>query len=222
MFGISSRLRQKRQDKEAIYNEIAVEIENGKQHKGLWTQALEKSEFNEDKARATYLRLRYQSIIDERASTPIIAQSPIIRKNEKFSQAETARAIPKPELCEACGAEITVQENNASFLNFLLYSRATRAVFWLLLGYAQFEIILWLILGQVPFGVGFLVFPIMPIYHAITGLSWADNFLLVAIRIVPFFFSLYCYFRALIAIKRTHSKLRYLMACKTCAEKNSL
>lgn len=222
MFGISSRLRQKRQDKEAIYNEIAVEIENGKQHKGLWTQALEKSEFKEDKARAIYLRLRYQSIIDERASSPIIAQSPTIRKNEKFSQAETARAIPKPELCEICGTEITERENNTSFFNFLLYSRATRAAFWLLLGYAQFEIILWLVLAQEPFGVGFLVFPIMPIYHAITGLSWAYDFLSAAIRIVPFFFSLYCYFRALNAIKRTHVKLRFQMACQSCAEKNSL
>ena len=83
MFGISSRLRQKRQNKEAIYNEIAIEIENGKQNKGLWTQALEKSEFNEDKARATYLKLRYQSIIDERASSPTITQSPIIRKNKE-------------------------------------------------------------------------------------------------------------------------------------------
>ena len=222
MFGISNRLRQKRQDKESIYNEIAVEIENGKQHKGLWTQALEKSEFNEDKARATYLRLRYQSIIDERASSPIITQSPIIRKNEKFSQAETARVIPKPELCEACGAEITVKENNASFLNFLLYSRATRAVFWLLLGYAQFEIILWLYLADEPFGVSFLAFPIMPIYHVITGLSWAGSFVVATINIVPFFFSLYCYFRALSAIKRTHSKLRFLMVCKTCSEKNRL
>lgn len=214
MFGIGNRLRQKNQKIEEIYHQIAVEIENGKQHKGLWTQALETSEFNEDKARSVYLRLRYQSIIDEGASPQIIG------KNERFSQTEKGKGGSRHACCEICGSEIATEGMSPSFFDFLFYSRASRTVFWLLLGYVQFEIVLWLFLAEAPFGIGFLFFPIMPVYHLMTGLGWADDFLLIAIRLVPFSFSLYCYYRASNALKRTHVKLRYQLACQSCAEKS--
>jgi len=50
---------------EALYEQVAKEIENGIKRSGLWAKAIATSEGNESKAKALYIGYRVQSLIDE-------------------------------------------------------------------------------------------------------------------------------------------------------------
>ena len=50
---------------EMLYAQVAEEIQNGIRRDGLWAKAISEAELNEDKAKAIYIKLRVQSLIDE-------------------------------------------------------------------------------------------------------------------------------------------------------------
>ncbi len=50
---------------EKIYAQVAEEIQTGILRNGLWAKAIAEAELNEEKAKAIYIKLRVQSIIDE-------------------------------------------------------------------------------------------------------------------------------------------------------------
>jgi hypothetical protein len=50
---------------EKIYEQVAEEIQNGIRKNGLWAKAIAEAELNDEKAKAIYIKLRVQSIIDE-------------------------------------------------------------------------------------------------------------------------------------------------------------
>jgi hypothetical protein len=50
---------------EMLYAQVAEEIQNGIKRNGLWAKAIADAELNEDKAKAIYIKLRVQSLIDE-------------------------------------------------------------------------------------------------------------------------------------------------------------
>lgn len=50
---------------EKIYEQVADEIQNGIRRNGLWAKAIAEAELNDEKAKAIYIKLRVQSIIDE-------------------------------------------------------------------------------------------------------------------------------------------------------------
>lgn len=52
---------------EKIYEEVAQEIAEGKLKAGLWAKALAQTDGDEQQARSTYIRLRFQNIIDMEA-----------------------------------------------------------------------------------------------------------------------------------------------------------
>lgn len=51
---------------EELYSAALKELEQGYRRDGLWAKALEKSDFNTDKAKAIYIGLRVQSMKDEK------------------------------------------------------------------------------------------------------------------------------------------------------------
>ena len=54
-----------RQQEERLYKIILVEMEAGIRRDGLWGKALTKANFDEKDAKAIYVKLRMQSLIDE-------------------------------------------------------------------------------------------------------------------------------------------------------------
>lgn len=50
---------------EKLYEQVAVEVSQGKIRNGLWTKALANSDGAEKKAKSLYIKYRVQSIIDE-------------------------------------------------------------------------------------------------------------------------------------------------------------
>ena len=50
---------------EKIYEQVAEEIQNGIRRNGLWAKAIAEAELNDEKAKAIYIKLRVQSVIDE-------------------------------------------------------------------------------------------------------------------------------------------------------------
>ena len=57
--------KSKRLKDEKIYNQVLSEIESNDYRKGLLAKALSEANGNEEKSRAIYIKLRYQSIKDE-------------------------------------------------------------------------------------------------------------------------------------------------------------
>ena len=57
--------KSKRLKDEKIYNQVLSEIESNDYRKGLLAKALSEAKGNEEKSRAIYIKLRYQSIKDE-------------------------------------------------------------------------------------------------------------------------------------------------------------
>jgi len=57
--------KSKRLKDEKIYNQVLLEIESNDYRKGLLAKALSEAKGNEEKSRAIYIKLRYQSIKDE-------------------------------------------------------------------------------------------------------------------------------------------------------------
>ena len=52
---------------EKIYEEVAQEIAEGKLKAGLWAKALAQTDGDEQQAKSAYIKLRFQSIIDQAA-----------------------------------------------------------------------------------------------------------------------------------------------------------
>lgn len=79
-----------RLNEEKIYVQVAEEIHNGILRNGLWAKAIAEAELNEEKAKAIYIKLRVQSIIDEEH----INYAAKIEQ-EKYSNHETAAKSDK-------------------------------------------------------------------------------------------------------------------------------
>jgi hypothetical protein len=54
-----------RLSEEMLYAKVAEEIQRGIRRDGLWAKAISEAELNEDKAKAIYIKLRVQSLVDE-------------------------------------------------------------------------------------------------------------------------------------------------------------
>jgi hypothetical protein len=54
-----------RLSEEMLYAKVAEEIQLGIRRDGLWAKAISEAELNEDKAKAIYIKLRVQSLVDE-------------------------------------------------------------------------------------------------------------------------------------------------------------
>lgn len=50
---------------EMIYEQVSEELKNGIRREGLWTKAVAESNGNDDVAKSIYIKLRFQSIVDE-------------------------------------------------------------------------------------------------------------------------------------------------------------
>lgn len=73
-----------RLSEEALYEQVAQEIEDGKKRPGLWLKAKSESNGDEAKAESIYIQLRVQSIVDEMALEDKAKQERITEENERL------------------------------------------------------------------------------------------------------------------------------------------
>ena len=59
---LKSRYYSTSKDEELLYEFVADELESGDLNKGLWTKALAETNFEKDKAKAVYVKLRVSSL----------------------------------------------------------------------------------------------------------------------------------------------------------------
>jgi len=87
---------------EKLFEQVALELSEGKRRNGLWAKALANCDGNEKKAKSLYIRYRVQSIKDEAEILEVVAE-------EKKMKIKTDPRIPTkdPEyiLCHKCKFE---------------------------------------------------------------------------------------------------------------------
>ena len=75
-------------EEEAAYEAVAEEIDQGIRRQGLWAKAIAEAEGSEELARAIYIRLRVQSLMDER-----FQQEEGLRRAEKLQREQRDAAL---------------------------------------------------------------------------------------------------------------------------------
>jgi len=117
-----------RKQMEAVYEMVAVEIEQGDVKKGLWAQALVKSEGDQSKAEAAYLKLRVQAILDDKHLLESVFRefsNPIPKPPVQEEQAEVEVPDPPPERdddsnwkwrCDSCGGAVKANYGSGNTL----------------------------------------------------------------------------------------------------------
>ena len=98
---------------EQLYEQVVVELSNGKKRDGLWAKAISNSSGVEEKAKALYIKYRVQSIKDE------IEVSKEIQAEENY-QAQNAGAIEERRLEKE---RVLAQQRKLSVLKNVLASK---------------------------------------------------------------------------------------------------
>lgn len=70
---------------EMIYEQVSEELKNDIRREGLWTKAVAESNGNDDIAKSIYIKLRFQSIVDE----VTIVNAEKIERNEATKKANS-------------------------------------------------------------------------------------------------------------------------------------
>mgnify|MGYP001336404930 CR=1 FL=1 len=89
-----------RQQEERLYKIILVEMEAGIRRDGLWGKALTKANFDEKDAKAIYVKLRMQSLIDEELIAERLAKEKkeleerIIKEQEIIKKQKEEEQLP--------------------------------------------------------------------------------------------------------------------------------
>ena len=78
-----------RLSEEMLYAKVAEEIQRGIRRDGLWAKAISEAELNEDKAKAIYIKLRVQSLVDE------INISKEADDEQKITRTKSTAELPK-------------------------------------------------------------------------------------------------------------------------------
>lgn len=92
---------------EALYEQVASEIASGVRREGLWAKALVECGGSPERARALYLRLRVQSLLDE-------AEIQRIAELERLRKAEVEARRQEQERIDNRVAELREQEQKTS------------------------------------------------------------------------------------------------------------
>ena len=97
MFGKSSTKQSaERLIEEQLYEQVVIELSEGKQRQGLWAKAIADSEGSEEKAKSLYIRYRVQSIKDELSlAEEARAKKEESEYRERQRQVETERALER-------------------------------------------------------------------------------------------------------------------------------
>jgi len=109
-FEFSAESATKRLSEEALWEQVADEIDKGELRKGLWLKAKSEGAGDKNKAESIYIKLRMQSLIDEAVL------------NEEARQYEAAKkhAQEEEELRKKSG-ELTLEEWFEFFKNYGYY-----------------------------------------------------------------------------------------------------
>ena len=204
----------KRKEEEAFYEFVYKEIEEGKQRKGLWAKALADAKFEENKAKSLYIKLRVQSLIDEKEKKSIEKE-----QSKKFSNIDiqNIKDVPleKTIQCKACGFNLSLDSLKPNFLSLLIYSKISRAIFWVSL--SNILAMFYNILILSAYTNNILDFFINP--FRILGMLGYGDLSYYAYLLPPFLLSIYGYYRAYRAFTLTHKKLSDQNYCSKCGEK---
>ena len=115
-----------RKEMEAVYEIVAVEVEQGDVKKGLWAQALVKSEGDQKKAEAAYLKLRVQAILDDKHLLESVLRdlsNSSTNPPVQAEQAENEEPEPPPKRdddpnwkwrCDTCGGAVKANYGSAN------------------------------------------------------------------------------------------------------------
>lgn len=143
---------------EALYEQVASEISAGVRRDGLWAKAIAECGGSQENARATYIKLRVQSIIDE----SMIKEE--IEKHKAAHMAETTRK-KEAEAIKLRVEEIAKKDDDKQKENM---QRITSVVGKLVFGFVALITIFGLIsvISEV-FNGGFLMLPVAVIYGVI-------------------------------------------------------
>jgi hypothetical protein len=112
-------------DSDAIWEEIYKEFESGERNLGLWARLFTQHEGNETKAKAEYLKIRFDSKLEEQeraASNSMDAAKVFARKDYVEKSEETCVKDNVFDLYTSSGYEIYVFPNgNAAYKRFKVY-----------------------------------------------------------------------------------------------------
>ncbi|WP_270175183.1 hypothetical protein [Diaphorobacter sp. ED-3] len=80
----------KRLTEEALYEQVASEISSGVRREGLWAKALVQAHGSPEIARAAYIKLRVQSLIDEAELQESVRRAAEVQEQKLSQQREQA------------------------------------------------------------------------------------------------------------------------------------
>ena len=77
---------------EILYETVSQELKRDEKKDGLWLKALTQQDFDEDKAKPVYIKLRVQSLRDEASVTQVIIDELNAEADQKLRDEEAKKA----------------------------------------------------------------------------------------------------------------------------------
>lgn len=112
---LNKQARQRRALEEQIYEVVATELRDGIRKDGLWLKALSRSKGDEKAADALYVKLRFQSILDEYGFELEKAQNELRdRKTVAENRINVAKEVPELKNTTASDSEIRLDKEYQS------------------------------------------------------------------------------------------------------------
>ena len=160
-----------RMEETELFEIVTKEVMNEEVIAGIWGKAFADTEGDEQKAKALYIRYRVQDLKDRVIVATELGEQLNYQNQETApnNHANTSRTQTRANSgsgqsrnevrvsvvhCPKCKNEITIDTSGPSFISFVLYSRGTRFLFWILLGGIVYEALDFLVYAE-----GFTVNP---------------------------------------------------------------